>query len=239
MLGDGLMKRRSFFYLLFALATLLGAVAYRFRHPILGRLKPGNRTVDEVLGQTANEATAEIADGSPLALLAFKQEQQLELWKSADGAWTRVRRWPFTATSGTLGPKLREGDRQIPEGQYRIEYLNPNSSYHLSMKVDYPNAFDRQHAAAAGRTNLGGDIFIHGKDQTIGCIPIGDAAIEELFAIVAANGKDTVEVLIAPRDLRLHPPPNSAELPVLEELPWTKALYEQLRLSLERFPVSV
>lgn len=233
------MKRRSLLYFGFALATLLGALAVRFRHPIIGRLKPGSRTVDDVLAETATEETGEIADGSPMALLAFKQEQRLELWKSFDGDWTRVRHWPFTATSGTLGPKLREGDRQIPEGLYRIEYLNPNSSYHLSMKVDYPNAFDRQQAAAAGRTNLGGDIFIHGKDKTIGCIPIGDPAIEELFAIVAANGKDRVEVLIAPRDLRLHPPPTSSEVPALQELPWTKALYEQLRRSLERFPVGV
>jgi len=233
------MKRRSLVYFVFVLAALFAALVYRFRHPILGRLKPGNRTVNDVIADTTTAATAEIADGSPLALLAFKQEQRLELWKSADDTWTRVRRWPFTATSGTLGPKLREGDRQIPEGLYRIEYLNPNSSYHLSMKVDYPNAFDRQQAAAAGRTNLGGDIFIHGKDQTIGCIPIGDPAIEELFAIVAANGKETVEVLIAPRDLRLHPPPSSSEVPALKELPWTKALYEQLRRSLERFPVGV
>jgi len=233
------MKRRSRFYFLVVLAGVFGALAYRFRHPIIGRLRPNTRTVKEVLGETATDSTAEIADGSPLALLAFKQEQRLELWKSAEGQWTRVRQWPFTANSGTLGPKLREGDRQIPEGRYRIEYLNPNSSYHLSMKVDYPNAFDRQQAKAAGRTNLGGDIFIHGKDVTIGCIPIGDPAIEELFAIVAANGKDTVEVLIAPRDLRLHPPPDASEVPALSDLPWTKALYEQLRRALERFPVGV
>jgi len=66
----------------------------------------------------------------------------------------------ITAASGTAGPKLREGDRQVPEGIYRIVGLNPNSRYHLSMKLDYPNAFDRHQAARDGRARPGSDIFI-------------------------------------------------------------------------------
>ena len=88
-----------------------------------------------------------------------------------------MRTFPFQGFSGTLGPKLREGDGQIPEGLYRIEYLNPNSSYHLSLKIDYPNAFDREKGRSDGRERLGYDIFIHGKSVTVGCIPIGDEAI--------------------------------------------------------------
>src|SRR5436190_607476 len=80
------------------------------------------------------------------------------------GAWRFVREYPVMAASGGRGPKLREGDGQVPEGMYTIDWLNPNSSYHLSMHVDYPNAFDRAHAADDGRTALGGAIMIHGRD---------------------------------------------------------------------------
>lgn len=86
----------------------------------------------------------------------------------------------MTGTSGTLGPKREEGDGQIPEGVYGVEDLNPNSLFHLSLKVSYPNAFDREMAKREGCGNLGGDIMVHGGSATVGCIPIGDDAIEEV-----------------------------------------------------------
>jgi len=166
-----------------------------------------------------------------IALLAFKEEQHLELWiRPPESKWRLHKQYPFTAFSGTLGPKLREGDKQIPEGIYRIEYLNPNSSYHLSLKIDYPNAFDRQMARRDGRTRLGGDIFLHGEDVTIGCIPLGNEAIEEVFALVATAGKEKATVLIAPRDLR-----KSVSPPVLPDIPWTQTLYRDLQSALGPF----
>ena len=74
--------------------------------------------------------------------------------------------------------------------------------FHLSLKVSYPNEFDRKQAIQDGRVNLGGDIMIHGGCATIGCIPIGDDAIEELFYFVAMIGKENTKVIIAPYDLR-------------------------------------
>ncbi len=65
-----------------------------------------------------------------------------------------------------------------------IEYLNPNSKFHLSMKVSYPNSFDREMAKLDNRDNLGGDIMIHGSNRSVGCIPIGDGGIEELYFLV-------------------------------------------------------
>jgi murein L,D-transpeptidase YafK len=97
-----------------------------------------------------------------------------------------------------LGPKLREGDRQVPEGVYRIASLNPNSRFHLSMEVNYPNDFDRAMAAKDGRVNLGGQIFIHGGTASIGCLAMGDAVIERLFVLVARVGRENVRVVIAP-----------------------------------------
>ena len=137
--------------------------------------------------------------GGKLRILVFKNERSVEV--HAPG-WKAPRIYPMTAFSGTLGPKLREGDGQIPEGIYGIGYLNPNSSYYLSLKVTYPNASDRARAKADGRTNLGGDIMIHGKAVTIGCVPVGDDAIEDIFYLASAVGIKNVSVVIAPYDMR-------------------------------------
>ena len=139
------------------------------------------------------------SSGGKLRILIFKNERSVEV--HAPG-WKEPRIYPMTAFSGTLGPKLREGDGQIPEGVYGIEYLNPNSRYYLSLKVSYPNASDRKRAKADGRTNLGGDIMIHGKAVTIGCVPVGDDAIEDIFYLAASIGIKNVSVIIAPYDMR-------------------------------------
>ena len=137
--------------------------------------------------------------GGKLRILVFKNERSVEV--HAPG-WKAPRIYPMTAFSGSLGPKLREGDGQIPEGIYGIEYLNPNSSYYLSLKVTYPNTSDMARAKADGRTNLGGDIMIHGKAVTIGCVPVGDDAIEDIFYLASAAGIKNVSVIIAPYDMR-------------------------------------
>ena len=124
------------------------------------------------------------------------------------------------AASGTAGPKLREGDYQVPEGMYAIEAFNPNSRFHLSLKLDYPNAVDRQQAALEGRDQLGGDIFLHGKDVSVGCLAMGDAAIEELFVLVARTGIERVIVLLAPYDFRQRAVERDSSRPA-----WVEALY--------------
>lgn len=134
-----------------------------------------------------------------LSILVFKNERLVELHATG---WKAPRIYEMTGFSGRLGPKLREGDGQIPEGVYGIEYLNPNSAFHLSLKVSYPNAFDREMAGKDGRTNLGGDIMIHGGRATVGCIPIGDDAIEEVFFFAAKAGTENTTVVIAPYDMR-------------------------------------
>lgn len=155
----------------------------------------------------------------------------MALWARSDARWRFVRNYPILAASGHAGPKLREGDSQVPEGVYRIELMNPNSSYHLSMKVSYPNDFDRRMAAKEGRTRLGGDIFIHGKDVSIGCVALGDLAIEELFTLVAETGHPHVQVIIAPNDLRLAGPVLDEQSP-----PWVGQLYRTVAAALAPFP---
>jgi hypothetical protein len=166
-----------------------------------------------------------------IALLGFKQEKTLELWARQNNRWSLIKRYPLTAYSGVLGPKLREGDKQIPEGIYKIIGLNPNSSYHLSMKLDYPNEFDLHFANKEKRFSPGSNIFIHGRNASIGCLAIGDPGIEELFVLTSDTGKENVEVIVAPYDMRKLG--KTAEIANRPE--WVPILYRNLRETLSRF----
>ena len=124
---------------------------------------------------------------SGLLLRHFKAEGQVEVWApSADprSAYRLVRTLGVCMRSGDLGPKVLEGDLQVPEGVYTLARFNPRSRFHLSLGLDYPNPVDRQRARRRGRPP-GGDIMIHGGCVTIGCLPIGDTAIEWLYVAAA------------------------------------------------------
>lgn len=164
-----------------------------------------------------------------LTLIALKQEKILEVWAADGTARHCVASWPILAASGKAGPKLRQGDLQVPEGFYRLAGLNPNSSFHLSMKISYPNEFDMQKATAEGRLNLGGDIFIHGRAVSIGCLAMGDPVIEKLFVLVQRVGFANVEVLIVPYDFRRQSPP------VQYQPEWLSELYPKLHTRLSEF----
>lgn len=132
-----------------------------------------------------------------LFLRAFKKEQKLEVWakNKADETFTLVKTYEFCATTGVLGPKRRSGDRQIPEGFYEVDLFNPQSQYYLSFRINYPNKSD---LVFADKLNPGDNIFIHGHCVTIGCIPIGDENIKELYLMAAkaksAGGKINVHI---------------------------------------------
>lgn len=118
---------------------------------------------------------------------AFKQEASLEVWGSNGprSPFRLLHAYPIAAQSGVLGPKLKEGDGQVPEGFYTIDRFNPQSSYHLSLRVSYPNARDR---IFADKTRPGGDIYIHGNRVSIGCLAMTDPKIEEIY-ILALEAK--------------------------------------------------
>ncbi len=204
----------------------------------------GRRSVEQVMARYGPAAEGRLRPyferrgaGLPPAavvLLGFKQEQRLELWAAKGDGWVHIRDYPILAASGHAGPKLREGDRQVPEGVYRVADLNPNSRYHLSMKLDYPNERDREQARADGRTGLGGEIFIHGADVSIGCIAVGDEAIEELFCLVATVGFRNVQVILAPNDLRGGAPATAHP----GNPGWVPQLYEEIRSALAPFSLS-
>lgn len=241
-------KRRVVVVALLLLLAIGGTAFYVLGrgewYPLLRMQVRAPRTVSDVVaryGPAARERLLPHFDRAgvaypprELAILVFKRERRVAVWARANGGWRFVRDYPVFAASGHAGPKLREGDRQVPEGVYRIEHLNPNSSYHLSMKVSYPNAFDRRMAARDARTRLGGDIFIHGRDVSIGCVAIGDRAIEELFTLVAQTGHARVKVIIAPNDLRTGGAIVHRDAPV-----WVGQLYRVVAAALTDFPVAL
>ena len=167
-----------------------------------------------------------------VAFIGLKDERMLEVWAAADdGRWCHMRDYPILGMSGTLGPKLREGDLQAPEGIYSIESLNPNSAYHLSLRINYPNTHDRRRGAHDRRENLGSDIMIHGRDVSIGCLAMGDQAAEDLFVLAAETGPRNISVILSPVDFRTRGLP--AEMPPVP--PWTGELYDQIRAALGAF----
>jgi hypothetical protein len=138
-----------------------------------------------------------------VTLVGLKQERLLEVYAGDTNSSLRfIRSYPVLAASGKPGPKLQEGDFQVPEGLYRIEALNPNSAFHLSLRINYPNEDDRARAVADKRNHLGGDIMIHGNAVSVGCLAMGDEAAEDLFVLAALTGLSKVNVILSPVDFR-------------------------------------
>lgn len=166
-------------------------------------------------------------------LVAFKDAKVLHLFAgNSDDNLRYIKAYPIKAASGALGPKLMEGDRQVPEGVYGIEYLNPNSLFFLSMKLTYPNEFDKQMGLSDGREKLGFDIMIHGKAASIGCLAMGDQSIAELFHLATLTSFDRWSVIIAPTDLRNSPFPEEG----LRKAAWVRDLYVNLKAVLMELP---
>src|SRR3981189_1957102 len=143
------------------------------------RVRTASREKDEVLRQRFKEKGLAYPSRAIL-LRAFKQEGLLELWAAGadDKPYGLVHEYRICTSSGTLGPKRRFGDVQVPEGFYELDWLNPQSNFYLSLHINYPNASDR---ILGSHQNPGGDIFLHGNCASIGCIPITDDGIKEVY----------------------------------------------------------
>jgi hypothetical protein len=164
-----------------------------------------------------------------VTLIALKQERLLEVWAAGNsGPYKRLATYPVRAASGGPGPKRREGDNQVPEGIYRLTTLNPNSQFHLSLRVNYPDNTDVANRPVP-HTPLGGDIYVHGNQVSIGCVAIGNAAIEEVWTLVALAQPSKRRIFIAPWDLRVAAPPETEES-------WLKERYSRLKREMAKFP---
>jgi len=127
-------------------------------------------------------AAVGVGMGVPVYLRIFKLEHELEIWVEKDGRFVRFATYPICLWSGRLGPKLKEGDRQAPEGFYTVaaDQLNPNSRMHRSFSLGFPNLFDQAH----GRT--GSFLMVHGGCASIGCYAVTDPAVDEIWRLVTA-----------------------------------------------------
>jgi len=235
----GSKKKRNHILLVFVLLMLLGGILFWAKGEMCFwsgvQVMKGKKTVAERLeqyGQAAGERwkpyfTAAGLDYPPkkVLLVGIKSQKKLEVW-GADGEDFRfLREYPILAASGRLGPKRRAGDNQVPEGIYQVESLNPNSRFHLALRLNYPNPYDQEMAKRDGREDLGGDIMIHGSNCSIGCLAMGDEAAEDLFVLAAETGIEKVSVLLTPVDFR------KEKLPELDDpLPeWVGELYSRIR----------
>ncbi len=220
---------------------LLGVAATRAKDAVVGdRVAAAKQRLGDALQQSA--AAQGIAwPPKEVFVRAFKTGDdgvgpgRVEAWVSdGKGPLQRLQSHPLCALSGVLGPKRHEGDLQIPEGYYTISAMNPKSSYHLSLRVDYPNRSDRIRGRRLdAKAPLGGDIMVHGNCVTIGCLPIEDEPIEELYLLIAqVFGKKVVPIHIFPR------PMTPEALAALQSSPAdaeTKRLWQELAVGYAAF----
>jgi murein L,D-transpeptidase YafK len=174
-----------------ALAALVGAIllaSCASNVEIAAHLRPLPQDTMMLLGKKGMDVQA------PILIRIFKEESELEVWKQRDdGHFYHFKTYPICNWSGDLGPKVRHGDRQAPEGFYTVsrEQMNPDSKFHLAMNLGYPNAFDRS------QRRTGDFLMIHGTCKSAGCYAMTDALIEEIYAIARESfigGNDSIPV---------------------------------------------
>jgi murein L,D-transpeptidase YafK len=174
-----------------AAASLAAALSGcgQFSPPYLKPLSPQTQALLAEKGMT---------EESPVLIRIFKAESELEIWKAKDdGRFYHFKTYPICSYSGGLGPKVKQGDRQAPEGFYSVslDRLNPRSKYHLSFDVGFPNTYDR----AYGRT--GTNIMVHGDCTSAGCYAMTDAVVEEIFTLAREalqNGQSEFQIQAYP-----------------------------------------
>ena len=164
--------------------------------------------------------------------ITLKEEKLLLLFaKTKTGTYKEVLRYPIIGTSGVAGPKLKEGDKQVPEGFYKIAGFRPNLVAHIGMEVNYPNPSDRHHALAEKRKNLGCDILIHGSKWSTGCLAMGNEPIEEMFVLAHDVGANNISLIFSPCNL-LHVTPT---VDYRKQPAWLHDLYRDLRAEMSHY----
>lgn len=164
--------------------------------------------------------------------ICLKEERQLRLFAlDRTKTYRQVLQYPIIGASGKAGPKLKEGDMQVPEGFYRISGFRPNLIAHMGLDVNYPNEEDRVHARREHRTNLGTDILIHGSRWSTGCLAMGNEPIEEMFVLAHDVGLKNIALIFAPCNLTVKEP----DINIDKEPKWLPQLYGRLKKSLSPF----
>jgi hypothetical protein len=206
--------------------------------------RPGAKSVPEAIrlyGASARAAMKPLFDAANVEYppkeqywVALKQEKMFYVFApDRKGIRKLILTYPIIGASGVAGPKLREGDKQVPEGFYRITRFRPYVVAHLGLEVNYPNAEDVAHAKAEKRTNLGYDILIHGSRWSTGCLAMENKPIEQLFTLAYDSGVKTIQVIFAPCDLRTCTP----AVDLKKQPKWLPELYARLTTKLKSLPI--
>jgi murein L,D-transpeptidase YafK len=203
--------------------------AQRLGRASLGLPMPGAPDTTRLLQRLTESG---LQEGAPILIRIFKREFELELWMKRDGVFQRFTTYPICRWSGGLGPKLKQGDGQAPEGFYSVDVgaLNPNSAWYRSFNLGYPNAFD----AAQGRT--GSLIMVHGGCASVGCFAMTNPQIAEIWQLVTAalqGGQKRFQVQVYPfrmTDERLQGYAGHPNLPFWQMLKRGNDLFEASHL---------
>ena len=191
------MLKSLFFSLVLFFSIQLSAQSFKATQQKAARVKTAYS--EKWDGLKAELKKKGINENFEMFMRVFKENKIVEVWLKSTGEkeYKLFKTYNICASSGELGPKRKQGDGQVPEGFYNIAVFNPYSSYYLSLGVSYPNASDK----IIGKGNLGGDIMIHGNCVTIGCMPLTDTYIKEVYVLAVEarnNGQQTIQVHIFP-----------------------------------------
>jgi len=196
------MRLLTILFPLLLLSSGLTSPSFREKQMNFTRVKEAYTDKEKIVAKTLTEHSIS-RDSLRIYLRAFKTEKIVELWAKniSDSVYIPVKEFPICEISGSLGPKRRYRDLQVPEGFYRIFDLNPFSKYYLSIQINYPNASD---SIRGVRGSLGNEIFIHGDCVSSGCIAITNDKVKELvvYFIEACNsGQKEIGLTIFPAKL--------------------------------------
>ena len=172
--------RLSLCHVFFLSLALTGLAAFSPAQAAVPSTPRSNALIAKVKPKVVQELTNQgFQLGQPVFMRIFKMDGELEVWIKKDGKFSLYKTYPICTYSGYPGPKLYEGDWQSPEGFYTVSagQMNPNSQYHLSFNVGYPNSFDK------ARKRTGSSIMVHGNCSSRGCFAMGDSRMEELYLL--------------------------------------------------------
>ncbi len=188
----------SLFHVFFLSLALLALAALSPVQAAVPSTPRSNALIAKVKPKVIQELTDQgFTLGQPVFMRIFKMDGELEVWIQKDGKFAFYKTYPICTYSGYPGPKLYEGDWQSPEGFYTVTpgQMNPNSLYHLSFNVGYPNSFDK------ARKRTGSSIMVHGNCSSRGCFAMGDSRMEELYLLAhaaLAQGQEKFSIHIYP-----------------------------------------
>jgi hypothetical protein len=221
-----------------------GAAAKTTGQELSLRPKPLGLTVDQALKRYGPEAKMRIRKQFQRAKATYppkhtswiclKQEKIVLIFaKGEDGKMKQITAYPIVASSGALGPKLQEGDLQVPEGFYKPTNLDAGT--HLCTWVNYPNRTDQANAKLDHRTKLGGNIQIHEGVLSTGCVVLDHDAMAELFILAHDTGCQNADLIMAPCNLVAKNP----DLDFTKQPKWLPKLYGDMKKVMAIFPIDV